>query len=49
MIPHHASAILMCKRAALHDPEITKLCSSIVSGQRLEIDQMKAKLRESSW
>jgi hypothetical protein len=49
MIPHHASAILMCEQADLHDPEITTLCSSIVSGQRLEIDQMKAKLRESSW
>lgn len=47
MIPHHASAILMCQRVTLHDPEITELCSSIVSSQQLEIDRMKAKLRES--
>jgi hypothetical protein len=47
MIPHHASAILMCERAALQDPELTELCSNIVSGQQQEIDQMKAKLRAS--
>jgi hypothetical protein len=46
MIPHHASAILMCKRASLQDPELRELCSGIVSGQEEEIDQMKAMLRE---
>lgn len=45
MIPHHASAVLMCKRADLEDPELTELCSSIVSGQEQEIEQMKAMLR----
>jgi uncharacterized protein (DUF305 family) len=44
MIPHHASAILMCKQAPIHDPEIASLCRTIISGQRAEIDQMKAKL-----
>lgn len=46
MIPHHASAILMCHQAAITDPEIKSLCGEIVSGQQREIDQMKAKLRE---
>lgn len=46
MIPHHASAILMCEKANLQDPEIKELCKSIISGQQAEIDQMKAKLRE---
>jgi uncharacterized protein (DUF305 family) len=45
MIPHHAGAILMCERAPLQDAEIQALCRTIVSGQRAEIDQMKAKLR----
>lgn len=45
MIPHHAAAILMCERATVHDPEITNLCKEIVSGQRAEIEQMRAKLR----
>lgn len=44
MIPHHAGAILMCEEAALRDPELQQLCREIVSGQRREIDQMKAKL-----
>ena len=46
MIPHHASAILMCEKANLQDPEIKELCKSIISGQQAEIDQMKAKLQE---
>jgi len=44
MIPHHASAILMCENADLQDLEIRELCVSIVSSQQQEIDQMKAKL-----
>lgn len=44
MIPHHASAILMCEKAAIEDPEIKELCKNITSGQQSEIDQMKAKL-----
>ena len=46
MIPHHASAILMCERASIRDPEIEELCAGIVSSQQAEIDQMKAKLEE---
>ena len=46
MIPHHAGAILMCERAPIRDPDIRRLCESIISGQQAEIDQMKSKLRE---
>ena len=46
MIPHHAGAILMCENSSIKDPEIKELCREIVSGQRREIDQMKAKLNE---
>lgn len=46
MIPHHAGAILMCNEAPIHDPEIRRLCDSIITGQQSEIDQMKAKLRQ---
>jgi uncharacterized protein (DUF305 family) len=46
MIPHHASAILMCEKANLQDPEMKDLCQSIILGQQEEIDQMKAKLKE---
>ena len=44
MIPHHASAILMCEKTNLQDPENIALCEAIVSGQQEEIDLMKAKL-----
>lgn len=46
MIPHHASALLMCDRASLRDPEIQELCKIITSSQQAEIDQMKARLAE---
>jgi uncharacterized protein (DUF305 family) len=46
MIPHHASAILMCENTDLQDLELKELCVSIVSSQQQEIDQMKAKLTE---
>ena len=46
MIPHHASALLMCEQAPIRDPEIKELCVGIVASQRAEIDQMKAKLEE---
>ena len=46
MVPHHAGAILMCEKASLKDDELIKLCKSIVAGQQLEIDQMKAKLAQ---
>ena len=46
MIPHHASAILMCEQSAITDPEIEALCRQIVSSQQSEIDFMKAKLTQ---
>ncbi len=44
MIPHHAGAVLMCRRAELKDPDNRALCASIVAGQQAEIERMKAKL-----
>jgi uncharacterized protein (DUF305 family) len=44
MIPHHSGAILMCREAALADPEIIALCERIRRSQRAEIDQMDAIL-----
>lgn len=46
MIPHHASAILMCEKTDIQDPEIKELCKSIISSQQEEIDQMQVKLNE---
>ena len=40
MIPHHSSAILMCREASIQDEEIKRVCGGIVSSQQLEIDQM---------
>lgn len=45
MIPHHASAILMCEKTDLQDPELKKLCNDIISSQQSEINLMKAKLK----
>lgn len=41
MIPHHSSAILMCKRSSISDSEIKQLCQEIIESQQREIDQMK--------
>lgn len=41
MIPHHSGAILMCREAALSDPELVVLCEGISEGQRAEIEQMQ--------
>ena|SRR5687768_11547722 len=46
MIPHHAGAILMCEEAPLQDAEIKALCQSILTSQRAEIAQMKARLAD---
>jgi uncharacterized protein (DUF305 family) len=46
MIPHHAGAVLMCEKAPVSDPEIRKLCGSIIESQQAEIRQMKALLAE---
>jgi hypothetical protein len=42
MIPHHASAVLMCEKAPIQDSEINSLCQNILRSQRAEIEQMKA-------
>lgn len=47
MIPHHSGAVLMCREAALSDPQIIKLCAQIEESQRREIDQMKRLLDAS--
>jgi hypothetical protein len=44
MIPHHASAILMCQQAAIEEPDIVELCRNILSSQQEQIDAMRAKL-----
>jgi hypothetical protein len=44
MIPHHSGAILMCREAAITDPEIVALCKQIVESQQREIAQMTAIL-----
>jgi uncharacterized protein (DUF305 family) len=44
MIPHHAGAMLMCRKAPLTNPEIKNLCDDIIAGQQAEIAQMKAIL-----
>lgn len=41
MIPHHSSAILMCKQSSISDSEIKQLCQEIIESQQREIDQMK--------
>lgn len=46
MIPHHSSAILMCERANITDPEIIELCDGIVEVQREEIQIMKDLLKK---
>jgi hypothetical protein len=45
MIPHHAGAILMCKRNRLQDPELQQLCREIIRSQQSEVALMKAKLQ----
>lgn len=47
MIPHHSGAILMCREARITDPEIQKLCETIIRSQLEEIDQMKTILNRS--
>ena len=46
MIPHHSSAILMCQKANIDDPEIKDLCTQIVETQREEIQIMEKKLED---
>lgn len=44
MIPHHASAVLMCEKRRADDPEIKTLCGAIITSQKAEIEQMTQKL-----
>lgn len=46
MIPHHSSAILMCERSSITDPQIVTLCGEIVEAQEREIAEMEAILAE---
>lgn len=46
MIPHHGSAILMCKQSSVQNLSIKDLCKNIISSQQSEIDQMKDLIRE---
>ena len=46
MIPHHAAAILMSEQSNTKDREIKKLQNDIISSQKKEIEQMKAKLKQ---
>lgn len=46
MIPHHASAILMCEQAGISDARIKQLCAApqgIIASQQAEIQQMKRR------
>jgi uncharacterized protein (DUF305 family) len=44
MIPHHASAILMCRKAPVRDTQVVELCRRIIASQEAEIAEMKAAL-----
>jgi len=44
MISHHGSALLMCEKADIKDPEVKRLCEEIITSQKLQIDWMKTKL-----
>ena len=44
MIPHHAGAVLMCRKAELDAPDLRRLCDGILRGQEAEITQMKSRL-----
>ena len=46
MIPHHASALLMCEEADIQDPRILELCEQIRESQQREIDLMTQLLEE---
>lgn len=46
MIPHHAGAILMCEETKIKNPKISELCNNILSGQKNEIELMKALLQQ---
>ena len=41
MIPHHSSAIMVSKQAAIQDPEVKKLSEQIIQSQEKEIAEME--------
>lgn len=45
MIPHHSSAIMTSKHAAIKDPEVKALSDSIIKSQEEEITEMKAAIK----
>lgn len=45
MIPHHASAILVCEQASITDSRIQQLCQEIIESQEREIQEMKALMQ----
>jgi len=45
MIPHHSSAIMTSKNAAITDPGVRKLSESIIASQQREIEEMKRILK----
>lgn len=44
MIPHHSSAILTSRHAAIHDPEVKELSEGIILSQEQEINEMQTVL-----
>lgn len=44
MIPHHSSAILVSRKAAIRDPEVKQLAEEIIASQEEEIARMKRML-----
>ena len=46
MIPHHGSALLMCRRTEAKDSAVLDLCRRIVAGQTAEIAEMERLLRD---
>lgn len=45
MIPHHSSAIMTSKHAAIKDPEVKQLSEQIIRSQEKEIQQMEQILQ----
>lgn len=45
MIPHHSSAIMVSKHAALKDPDVKKLSEGIIQSQEKEIAEMEKMLQ----
>lgn len=45
MIPHHSSAVMTSKHAAIKDPQVRMLADSIIQSQQREIRLMKELIR----